>query len=86
MSGFEWFLLVVVVIAVPLVVAVVVTLWTLEQARQRTRKNRDPEPPGTEPVKRQATRSRVDSGATAAGAPIGDSGSSDARPGSDTSG
>ncbi len=54
MTGFEWFLLVVVVIAVPLIVAVVVTLWTLEQARQRNRKNRSGE--SAEPVKRNATR------------------------------
>lgn len=55
MTTFEWFLLIVVVIGVPLVVAVVVTLWTLEQARQRNRKNR----PGADaggPVKRNATR------------------------------
>lgn len=55
MTGFEWFLLIVVVIAVPLIVAVVVTLWTLEQARQRNRKNRTGGP--AEPVKRKATRS-----------------------------
>ncbi|CAA9567637.1 MAG: hypothetical protein AVDCRST_MAG70-2181 [uncultured Thermomicrobiales bacterium] len=42
MTGFEWFLLVVVVIGLPLLIAVVVTLWTLEQARQRQRKNRGP--------------------------------------------
>lgn len=54
MTGFEWFLLIVVVIAVPLIVAVVVTMWTLEQARQRNRKNRTG---GTaEPVKRMAVR------------------------------
>lgn len=66
MTGFEWFLLIVVVIAVPLIVAVVVTLWTLEQARQRNRKNRTGGP--AEPVKRQATR-RVSSDAQAADAP-----------------
>ncbi len=52
----EWFLLIVVVILVPLVVAVAVTLWTLEQARLRTKKNRpatarrrtDPIPPPPE--------------------------------------
>ena len=55
MSGFEWFLLVVVVIIVPLVVAVMVTLWTLEQARQRKRQNR-PEGEGDGPVKRRAVR------------------------------
>ncbi len=62
MSGFEWFLLVVVVIAVPLVVAGVVTLWTLEQARQRNRKNRDASDPEAGPVKRQASRSSSDPG------------------------
>ena len=61
MTTFEWFLLIVVVIGVPLVVAVVVTLWTLEQARQRTRKNRTggssdgPDEPGML-VKRNALR------------------------------
>lgn len=54
MSGFEWFLLVVVVILVPLAIAIAVTLWTLEQARKRNRRNR---PDGRQPgVKRQATR------------------------------
>ncbi|MDQ3656964.1 MAG: hypothetical protein M3457_18060 [Chloroflexota bacterium] len=66
MSGFEWFLLVVVVIAVPLVVAVVVTLWTLEQARQRKRSNREVRDAGPEPVKRQASRSTSEAGATTA--------------------
>ncbi|MBA3275870.1 MAG: hypothetical protein H0T72_08750 [Chloroflexia bacterium] len=69
MSGFEWFLLVVVVIAVPLVVAVVVTLWTLEQARQRNRKNRDVDnDAGAGPVKRQASRSNESPVGTAPGA------------------
>lgn len=54
MTGFEWFLLIVVVIAVPLIVAVVVTLWTLEQARLRNRKNRGGD--RGEPVKRMAVR------------------------------
>jgi hypothetical protein len=36
----EWFLLIVVVILIPLAIAVTVTLWSLEQARQRTRRNR----------------------------------------------
>lgn len=40
MTNFEWFLLIVVVIGVPLVVAVVVTLWTIDQARKRKRQNR----------------------------------------------
>ncbi len=42
MTGFEWFLIIVVVIGIPLLIAVVVTLWTLEQARLRNRKNRKP--------------------------------------------
>lgn len=68
MSGFEWFLLVVVVIAVPLVVAVVVTLWTLEQARQRNRKNRDVGGVGAGPVKRQATQAAESPGEVPAAA------------------
>jgi cytoskeletal protein RodZ len=56
MTGFEWFLLVVVVIVVPLVVAVAVTLWTLEMARQRKRQNRTAVDPAGGPVKRNATR------------------------------
>lgn len=56
MTGFEWFLLVVVVIVVPLVVAVAVTLWTLEMARQRKRENRPASDPAAGPVKRKATR------------------------------
>ncbi len=40
MSGFEWFLVIVVVILIPLVIAVVVTLWTLEMARRRNPRNR----------------------------------------------
>lgn len=39
MSGTEY-LLVALTILVPLVIAVVVTLWTLEQARLRSKKNR----------------------------------------------
>jgi hypothetical protein len=35
----EWFLLVMVIV-IPLVIAVVVTAWSLEQARQRTKGNR----------------------------------------------
>lgn len=69
MSGFEWFLLVVVVIAVPLVVAVAITLWTLEQARQRNRQNREEEQ-GTEPVKRRAARNADGSGAIVPAAAI----------------
>ncbi len=36
----EWFLLIVVVILIPLVIAVTVTLWSLEQVRQRSKKHR----------------------------------------------
>ena len=59
MTTFEWFLLIVVVVGVPLVVAVVVTLWTLEQARQRNRKNRPGEKFGG-PVKRNAMRTETE--------------------------
>ncbi len=61
MTTFEWFLLIVVVLGVPLVVAVVVTLWTLEQARQRNRKNRPRDSSGG-PVKRNATRTGTEPG------------------------
>lgn len=40
LTTFEWFLLIVVVIVVPLTVAVVVTLWTIDQANKRKRANR----------------------------------------------
>ena len=40
MTNFEWFLLIVVVIGVPLIVAAVVTIWTIDQARKRKRQNR----------------------------------------------
>lgn len=40
MTNFEWFLLIVVVIVVPLIVAIVVTLWTIDQANKRKRANR----------------------------------------------
>lgn len=40
MTNFEWFLLIVVVIGVPLIIAVVVTIWTIDQARKRKRQNR----------------------------------------------
>lgn len=40
MNSFEWFLLIVVVIVVPLTIAVVVTLWTIDQANKRKRANR----------------------------------------------
>ncbi len=63
MSNFEWFLLVVVVVAVPLLVAVIVTLWTLEMARQRKRANR-PGAAATIGVKRSAIRADGDVGGT----------------------
>ena len=54
MSGFEWFLVIGVVILLPLVLAVVVTLWTLEMARKRNPRNR---PGGKQSgTKRRATR------------------------------
>lgn len=40
MTGFEWFLLIIVVIVVPLIVAGVVTIWTIDQANKRKRANR----------------------------------------------
>lgn len=52
MTDFEWFLLIVVVLGVPLVVAVIVTLWTIDQARKRNRQNRSDAQVG---VKRRAT-------------------------------
>lgn len=52
MTNFEWFLLIVVVVGVPLVVAVVVTLWTIDQARKRKKQNRPDVQVG---VKRKAT-------------------------------
>ena len=48
--GTKEYLLLVLVIVVPLVIATVVTLWTLEQARLRSKKNRKP------------SRTKVDSG------------------------
>lgn len=36
----EWFLLIVVVILIPLAIAVTVTLWSLEQARRRSKRHR----------------------------------------------
>ncbi len=54
MSGFEWFLVIVVVFLIPLAIAVVVTLWTLEMARRRNPRNR---PGGKQSgTKRRATR------------------------------
>ena len=40
MGLIEWFLLIVVVILIPLAIAVTVTLWSLEQARRRSKRNR----------------------------------------------
>lgn len=40
MTAFQWILLIVVVFVIPLTIAVVVTLWTLEMARKRNKKNR----------------------------------------------
>jgi hypothetical protein len=40
--GTKEYVLLVLVILVPLVIATVVTLWTLEQARLRSKKNRRP--------------------------------------------
>ncbi|HWV25398.1 MAG TPA: hypothetical protein VNZ58_14515 [Thermomicrobiales bacterium] len=54
MTTFEWFLLIVVVIGVPLIVAVVVTIWTIDQARKRKRQNR---PDAQIGVKRKAALS-----------------------------
>lgn len=55
MSGLEWFLVIVVVILVPLAIAVGVTLWTLEMARQRSPRN---QPGGKKSgTKRKAVRS-----------------------------
>jgi hypothetical protein len=42
MSAFEYFL-VALVILLPLAIAVTVTLWTLEQARSRNKRNRRPQ-------------------------------------------
>jgi hypothetical protein len=53
LSGAEWFILIVVVILIPLAIAVAVTLWTLEMARQRNKRNRGDRAVG---VKRRATR------------------------------
>ena len=47
MSGTEW-LLVVLVILVPLLLAVIVTKWTLDQALKRSRKNRETRPANRE--------------------------------------
>jgi flagellar basal body-associated protein FliL len=54
MTNFEWFLLIVVVIVVPLIVAIVVTLWTIDQANKRKRQNRTDAQVG---VKRKAALS-----------------------------
>ena len=55
MTSFEWFLLIIVVIAVPLIIAAVVTLWTIDQANKRKRSNRNEPQIG---VKRQAALSQ----------------------------
>jgi cytoskeletal protein RodZ len=54
MTNFEWFLLIVVVIGVPLIVAAVVTIWTIDHARKRKRQNRSDPQVG---VKRKAALS-----------------------------
>lgn len=46
--GLQEYALLAMVILVPLVIAVVVTLWTLEQARLRSKKNRKRTPPRVE--------------------------------------
>ncbi|MEA2594257.1 MAG: hypothetical protein QOF01_726 [Thermomicrobiales bacterium] len=52
--GTQEYLLLALVIVVPLVIATIVTLWTLEQARLRSKKNRKPSRPkvdaGTPPA------------------------------------
>lgn len=48
--GTKEYVLLVMVILVPLVIATAVTLWTLEQARLRSKKNR------------KSARSKIDSG------------------------
>lgn len=40
MTGFEWFLLIVVVVAIPLIIAAIVTLWSIDQTNKRKRANR----------------------------------------------
>lgn len=49
-------MVIVVVVLVPLAIAVAVTLWTLEQARLRNKRNRPDRPIG---VKRKASRERA---------------------------
>jgi hypothetical protein len=50
MSSIEY-ILVALTILIPLAIAVVVTLWTLEQARLRSKKNRKrPAQPASEPT------------------------------------
>ncbi len=44
-SGTEWLLLVIVIV-VPLILAIIVTKWTLDQALKRQRKNRQPHSAG----------------------------------------
>ncbi len=43
--GLTEYILLALVILVPLVIATAVTIWTLEQARLRSKKNRRPAPP-----------------------------------------
>ncbi len=82
MTNFEWFLLIVVVILVPLIVAVVVTLWTIDQANKRKRQNRadpqigvkrkaalSPEEAAARQAERQKRLEEVGNGASAAPAP-----------------
>jgi len=72
MSGFEWFLLVVVVIGLPLLIAVVVTLWTLEQARQRHRKNRKPSGAARRPARVRSGAPSLNPTLVGVDAPSGD--------------
>lgn len=79
MTNFEWFLLVVVVVLVPLIVAIVVTLWTIDQANKRKRQNRadaqigvkrkaalPPEEAAARRAERAARQAQADAGATSA--------------------
>jgi uncharacterized protein YpmS len=47
--GLQEYFLLALVILLPLVIAIVVTLWTLEQARLRNKKNRKRSPQSTPP-------------------------------------
>jgi hypothetical protein len=76
MTNFEWFLLIVVVIGVPLIVAAVVTIWTIDQARKRKRQNRPDAQAGVKrkaaltPEEAEARRAARQSQATATVAPL----------------